>query len=142
VSHAGARGLMQLMPGTAREVAGRLGLPYELGRLTADPNYNISLGSSYLATLMGQWGGNAVLSAASYNAGAGNVSRWIRENGDPRTPGVDVLQWIEAIPFAETRGYVQRVIENAVVYDSINPQRARSPERARTSWYLGRPNGV
>jgi soluble lytic murein transglycosylase len=142
VSHAGARGLMQLMPGTAREVAGRLGLPYELGRLTADPNYNISLGASYLATLMGQWGGNAVLSAASYNAGAGNVSRWIRENGDPRTPGVDVLQWIEAIPFTETRGYVQRVIENAVVYDAINPQRARSPERARTSWYLGRPNGV
>jgi soluble lytic murein transglycosylase len=134
--------MMQLMPGTAREVAGRTGMPYDLGRLTADPAYNISLGANYLATLMGQWSGNAVLSAASYNAGAGNVRRWIAQNGDPRMAGVDVLQWIEAIPFAETRGYVQRVIENAVVYDAINPERARSPERARTSWYLGRPGGV
>ena len=138
VSHAGARGMMQLMPGTAREVAGRIGLPYDFGRLTADPSYNISLGSSYLATMMDQWGGNAVLAAASYNAGAGNVRRWVAENGDPRMPHVDVLQWIEAIPFAETRGYVQRVIENAVVYDAMNPQRARSPANARTSWYLGR----
>ena len=142
VSHAGARGMMQLMPGTAREVAGRLGLPYELGRLTSDPDYNISLGSSYLATLLNQWSGNAVLAAASYNAGAGNVRRWIAANGDPRMPGVDVLQWIEDIPFSETRGYVQRVIENAVVYDAMHPQRARSPELHRTSWYLGRPNGV
>jgi soluble lytic murein transglycosylase len=138
VSHAGARGMMQLMPGTAREVAGRLGLPYDFGRLTADPSYNISLGSSYVATMMDQWSGNAVLAAASYNAGAGNVRRWISENGDPRMPHVDVLQWIEAIPFAETRGYVQRVIENAVVYDAMHPQRARSPATGRTSWYLGR----
>ena len=138
VSHAGARGMMQLMPGTAREVAGKIGLPYDHGRLTADPGYNISLGSSYIATLMGQWGGNAVLAAASYNAGAGNVRRWVNENGDPRMPNVDVLQWIEAIPFSETRGYVQRVIENAVVYDAMHPQRARSPEAGRTSWYLGR----
>lgn len=142
VSHAGARGMMQLMPPTAREVAGRLGLPYDLGRLTSDPDYNIALGSSYLATLLGQWSGNAVLAAASYNAGAGNVRRWIAQNGDPRSPGVDVLQWIENIPFSETRGYVQRVIENAVVYDAMHPQRARSPALHRTSWYLGRPNGV
>ncbi|MEA3041929.1 MAG: soluble lytic murein transglycosylase [Sphingomonadales bacterium] len=139
VSHAGARGLMQLMPGTAREVSGRMGLPYEFGRLTTDPSYNVSLGTSYVATLMEQWGGNAVLTAASYNAGAGNVRRWIAENGDPRMPGVDVLQWIEAIPFTETRGYVQRVIENAVVYDAMHPERARSPATGRTSWYLGRP---
>jgi soluble lytic murein transglycosylase len=139
VSHAGARGMMQLMPGTAREVAGRLGLPYDLGRLTSDPSYNIQLGSSYVGTLMNQWGGNVVLTAASYNAGAGNVRRWINENGDPRMAGVDVLQWIEAIPFSETRGYVQRVIENSVVYDAMNPARAMSPERGRVSWYLGRP---
>jgi soluble lytic murein transglycosylase len=138
VSHAGARGMMQLMPGTAREVAGRLGLPYDHGRLTSDPNYNISLGTSYVGTLMAQWGGNAVLTAASYNAGAGNVRRWINENGDPRMPHVDVLQWIEAIPFSETRGYVQRVIENAVVYDAMHPERARSPATGRASWYLGR----
>ena len=139
VSHAGARGMMQLMPGTAREVSGRMSLPYDFGRLTSDPSYNISLGTSYVATLMEQWGGNAVLTAASYNAGAGNVRRWIAENGDPRMPHVDVLQWIEAIPFSETRGYVQRVIENAVVYDAMHPQRARSPANGRTSWYLGRP---
>ena len=138
VSHAGARGMMQVMPATAREVAGRNGLPYDFGRLTADSSYNISLGSSYLASLMEIWGGNAVLVAASYNAGSGNVRRWIRENGDPRMPHVDMLEWIEAIPFAETRGYVQRVIENAVVYDAMFPQRARSPERNRLSWYLGR----
>ncbi|HEX8527997.1 lytic transglycosylase domain-containing protein [Allosphingosinicella sp.] len=139
VSHAGARGLMQLMPATAREVAGRMGLPYGFDRLTSDPAYNVSLGTSYLATMMDMWGGNIVLTAASYNAGAGNVRRWIRENGDPRMPNVDVLEWIEAIPFTETRGYVQRVIENAVVYDAANPQRATSPERNRVSWYLGRP---
>jgi soluble lytic murein transglycosylase len=138
VSHAGARGMMQLMPPTAREVAGRVGLPYDFGRLTADPSYNVALGSNYLATLMEQWGGNVVLAAASYNAGAGNVRRWVAQNGDPRLPHVDVLRWIEAIPFSETRGYVQRVIENAVVYDAMNPQRARSPALGRTSWYLGR----
>jgi soluble lytic murein transglycosylase len=142
VSHAGARGMMQLMPGTAREVAGRIGLPYSQERLTSDPSYNISLGSSYVATLMDSWGGNVVLTAASYNAGAGNVRRWISENGDPRMPHVDVLEWIEAIPFSETRGYVQRVIENAVVYDAANPGRALSPERNRVSWYLGRPGRV
>ena len=138
VSHAGARGMMQVMPPTAREVAGRIGLPYDFGRLTSDPGYNIALGTSYLSTLSNQWGGNVVLAAASYNAGAGNVRRWVAENGDPRMPHVDVLQWIESIPFSETRGYVQRVIENAVVYDAMNPQRARSPETGRVSWYLGR----
>jgi len=138
VSHAGARGMMQLMPGTAREVAGRMGLPYSHERLTSDPSYNISLGTSYVATMMESWGGNAVLAAASYNAGSGNVRRWIAENGDPRMPHVNVLEWIEAIPFSETRGYVQRVIENAVVYDAANPSRASSPERGRASWYLGR----
>jgi soluble lytic murein transglycosylase len=139
VSHAGARGMMQLMPGTAREVSGRMGLPYSFDRLTSDPSYNITLGSSYLSTLMDQWGGNVVLAAASYNAGAGNVRRWIRENGDPRMPNVDVVDWIERIPFTETRGYVQRVIENSVVYDALNPARAVSPERTRPSWYLGTP---
>ena len=140
-SPVGARGMMQLMPGTAREVAGRLGLPYDLGRLTTDPTYNIALGSSYVGTMMNQWGGNVVLTAASYNAGAGNARRWVNENGDPRMPHVDILQWIEAIPFSETRGYVQRVIENAVVYDAMHPERARSPERGRASYYLGRSGG-
>jgi soluble lytic murein transglycosylase len=137
VSNAGARGLMQLMPGTARQAAGRVGVPYELGRLTEDPGYNVLLGSHHLSELMDEWGGNAVLVAAAYNAGSGNVRRWIASNGDPRMPGVDVVRWIEEIPFAETRNYVQRVLENAVVYDLLNPNRQGAPPRNRISYYLG-----
>jgi soluble lytic murein transglycosylase len=77
---------------------------------------------------------------ASYNAGAGNVRKWIREFGDPRMPGTDIIRWIEQIPFSETRGYVQRVLENAVVYDAMNPQRARTPATTRLSAYLGKSN--
>lgn len=138
VSHASARGMMQLMPATARETAGKIGLPTDIGRLTRDPDYNIQLGSFYLGSLMTSWGNNAVLAAASYNAGSGNVRKWIRENGDPRMPGVDVVKWIEDIPFTETRGYVQRVLENAVVYDAINPARARTASPNRLSWYLNK----
>ncbi len=136
VSHAGARGLMQLMPATAREQAGKMGLSYEQARLTRDPDYNVMLGSTYFARLLDQWNGSYPLAVASYNAGAGNVRRWIRAHGDPRTPGVDMVEWIEKIPFFETRNYVQRVLENAVVYDLLNPDRAGSPERNRLSWYL------
>jgi soluble lytic murein transglycosylase len=136
VSSAGARGLMQLMPGTARQAAGRVGMPYDLGRLTDDPAYNVLLGTHHLSELMDEWGGNAVLVAAAYNAGSGNVRRWIQTNGDPRMPGADVVRWIEDIPFSETRNYVQRVLENAMVYDLINPNRSGS-ERNRMSHYLG-----
>lgn len=137
VSNAGARGLMQLMPGTARQSAGRVGVPYDLGRLTEDPQYNVLLGNYYLALVRDEWGGNAVLAAASYNAGSGNVRRWIASNGDPRLPGTDVIRWIEEIPFSETRNYVQRVIENAVVYDLLNPSGTSQPGRNRVSYYLG-----
>jgi soluble lytic murein transglycosylase len=139
VSNAGARGMMQLMPGTAREVAGKLGLGYDFGNLTADPSYNMTLGTSYFSTLLDQWGGNVPLAVASYNAGTGNVRRWINANGDPRSPGTDVVRWIEAIPFSETRNYVQRVLENAVVYDTINPQAGGYGAGAnRLSYYLGK----
>ena len=87
VSNAGARGLMQLMPGTARQAAGRVGVPYELGRLTEDPQYNVLLGSYYLSELMDEWGGNAVLVAAAYNAGSGNVRRWIASQWRPAHAG-------------------------------------------------------
>jgi len=136
VSSAGARGLMQLMPGTARQAAGRVGVSYDLGRLTDDPAYNVLLGSHHLSELMSEWGGNAVLVAAAYNAGSGNVRRWIAANGDPRLPGTDVVRWIEEIPFSETRNYVQRVLENTVVYDLINPNGPGS-QRNRISYYLG-----
>jgi hypothetical protein len=101
VSSAGARGLMQLMPGTARQTAGRVGVSYDLGRLTADPAYNVLLGNYYLSQLMDEWGGNAVLVAAAYNAGSGNVRRWIAANGDPASPGADMVRWIEEIPFRD-----------------------------------------
>jgi soluble lytic murein transglycosylase len=127
---------MQLMPGTAREQAGKIGLPYDFGRLTSDPSYNVMLGSSYFARLLDQWGGNAPMAVASYNAGAGNVSKWVRANGDPRG-GTDIVTWIEAIPYSETRNYVQRVLENAVVYDAIRAQRGGGRPN-RLSYYLGK----
>jgi soluble lytic murein transglycosylase len=125
ISHAGARGMMQLMPGTAREQAGKMGLGYDGNRLLTDPNYNVALGSAYFRRLLDRWDGNVPLAVASYNAGAGNVRKWIDRYGDPRN-GTDVLTWIEQIPFSETKGYVQRVIENSVVYDQMNPHTPNS----------------
>ena len=139
VSHAGARGLMQLMPGTAREQAGKLGLGYNQGSLTTDTSYNIMLGSSYFQRMLDYYGGSYPLAVAAYNAGPGNVNRWIAANGDPRLPGADMLRWIEQIPIFETRNYVQRVLENAVVYDAMNPQRARfRGSSTPLSKYLGK----
>jgi len=137
MSPVGARGLMQLMTATAREQAGKLGLPWQPARLTEDTGYNVMLGSSFFDRMLNYYNGSYVLAIASYNAGPGNVNRFIRTNGDPRLPGVDVVDWIEAIPLSETRGYVQKVLENAVVYDLFNPDRARTPERDRLTYYLG-----
>jgi soluble lytic murein transglycosylase len=140
VSSAGARGMMQLMLPTARHVAGKISLAFDQGRLTSDPEYNVMLGSSYFAELMDRWGGYAPLAIASYNAGPGNVNKWIAANGDPRLPGGDIVRWIEDIPFTETRGYVQRVLENAVVYDTLNPSRPGFASTTRLSYYLGKSN--
>jgi soluble lytic murein transglycosylase len=136
VSHAGARGMMQLMPGTAREQAGKMGVGYDSYRLVSDPDYNVMLGSAYFRRMMNMWGGNVPLAVASYNAGYGNVRKWVNAYGDPRSQ-VDVLKWIEAIPFSETKAYVQRVIENSVVYDSM---RAGSSQQTamHVSRYLGK----
>jgi soluble lytic murein transglycosylase len=135
-SKAGARGLMQLMPGTAREVAGKIGVSYE-GASLDDPSFNASLGSWYFGSLMTRYNGSYPLAVAAYNAGAGNVNKWLAANGDPRRPGADVLAWIEAIPFKETRDYVQRVLENAVVYEMINP-RPGPARRYPLSSFLGK----
>jgi soluble lytic murein transglycosylase len=116
VSPAGARGLMQLMPGTAQKVSGQLGLGYDLGRLTSDPSYNARLGTQYLADMLERYDGSVVLAAAAYNAGPGRADRWIADYGDPRAPGTDVIAWIENIPFRETRNYVMRVAESLHVY--------------------------
>ncbi|HVF37449.1 MAG TPA: lytic transglycosylase domain-containing protein [Sphingomicrobium sp.] len=136
VSHANARGMMQLMPATAREQAGKMGIGYDYGRLTSDPHYNVMLGSAYFQRLVSMWDGNYPLAVASYNAGAGNVRKWVRNYGDPRG-NVDIVSWIEKIPFEETRGYVQRVLENSVVYDRLNPS-LPGPQPVHISSYLGK----
>jgi soluble lytic murein transglycosylase len=115
-SSAGARGLMQLMPATAKRTAERFGLGFDLKRLIEDPAYNATIGSAHLGELMDDWKGSHILAFASYNAGGGNVAKWIKAYGDPRKPGVDVVDWVERIPFYETRNYVQRVMENLAVY--------------------------
>ncbi len=117
VSHAGARGLMQLMPGTAVAVAKGLGMAAPaLPALTGDPALNMKLGTTYLRGLLDQFDANLAMAAAGYNAGPRRVVEWIGLNGDPRAPGTDIVDWIELIPFSETRNYVQRVVENTVLY--------------------------
>lgn len=116
VSGAGARGLMQLMPGTAKLMARDLGVEHDLDRLLSDPVYNARLGSAYLADVGREFDGNVILMAAAYNAGPGRPARWIRTFGDPRHRGVDMIDWIEHIPFRETRNYVMRVAESLPVY--------------------------
>lgn len=115
-SGVGARGLMQLMPATAREVAGDLGLPYSADRLFTDPSYNATLGTAYLAGLIDRFGPSPILVAAGYNAGPGRPAQWIDRFGDPRTGAVDIVDWIELIPFDETRNYVMRVAETLPAY--------------------------
>ncbi|MCF8468347.1 MAG: lytic transglycosylase domain-containing protein [Sneathiella sp.] len=116
ISGAGARGLMQLMPGTAKHVSRRLNVNYSKTLLTEDPAYNALLGSSYLANLIDEFDGSYVLAIAAYNAGPSNVRNWLKDRGDPRAGDLDMIDWIEFIPFSETRNYVQRVIENLQVY--------------------------
>lgn len=115
-SPAGALGLMQVMPATAKLVAGEAGLEYAPGRLTADPAYNVTIGSTYLAGLVEEFGPAVALVASGYNAGPNRPRRWIAEIGDPRSPEVDVIDWVETIPFTETRTYVMRVAEALVIY--------------------------
>ena len=136
ISHAGARGMMQLMPGTANEVAGKLGLSYNRDLLTTDTNYNMMLGSTYFQQMLRYYGGSYPLAVAAYNAGPGNVNKWLRANGDPRTGSIEMLDWIEAIPIFETKNYVQRVLENAVVYDTLQP--GKTLPQAPLSFYLGK----
>lgn len=117
-SPVGALGLMQLMPGTAEEVAGFLALPYSRARLTRDWEYNATLGDKYLDMLTEQFGPTPVMIAAGYNAGPSRPERWMDERGDPRLREMDVVDWIEHIPFRETRNYVQRVTESLPLYEA------------------------
>lgn len=116
VSHANARGLMQFLPRTAQAEARSLGLPYKTSWLTDDPGYNMTLGGAHLDSLLNRFSGSYIMTIAAYNAGASRPIRWAEEYGDPRTGEVDPIDWVEFIPFSETRNYVQRVLENTQVY--------------------------
>jgi soluble lytic murein transglycosylase len=117
VSRAGALGLMQLMPATAQAVSGWERIQYRRDALTADPDYNVRLGSAYLADLLEEFDGMLPMALAGYNAGPHRVRNWVRRFGDPRQMDLeDMIDWMESIPFYETRNYVQRVMENVMVY--------------------------
>jgi soluble lytic murein transglycosylase len=121
VSGAGAEGLMQLLPATAAQIAKALKVtPSDKDalkiRLTRDPSLNVRLGSSYVGTLLDEFGGSYLLTAAAYNAGPNRVRRWLADLGDPRAPGADPVDWIESIPYWETRDYIQRVLEATQIY--------------------------
>src|SRR4029079_2419798 len=106
-------------------------------RLTSDPSYNVMVGSAYFQRMLNNWNGSVPLSVASYHAGSGNVRKWINRYGDPRGQ-VDMLKWIEAIPYVETKAYVQRVIENSVVYDSMRASGGQQQQALHVSRYLGK----
>lgn len=116
VSPVGAKGLLQLMPATAARTAKAVGLPFDVRRLTADPAYNAALGAAHLRELTDLYNGSYILTFAAYNAGPGRVRDWIQRYGDPRTNQIDPVDWVELIPFTETRNYVMRVMENVQVY--------------------------
>lgn len=114
VSPKGAKGLMQLMPDTAKEMASELGIPYDETRLTADPQYNMALGTAYINKMLGRYDGNQALALAAYNAGPGSVDDWLKKNGDPRTGEVSVEDWVRKIPFKETREYTAKIMAQAL----------------------------
>ncbi|QPC93984.1 lytic transglycosylase domain-containing protein [Mesorhizobium sp. INR15] len=117
VSSAGARGLLQLMPGTARQLAKKAGLQFSQARLTTDAGYNATLGAAFLGEQLGRFNGSYVLTFAGYNAGPNRAGQWVAKYGDPRGKDIDaVVDWVERIPYTETRSYVQRVMENYEVY--------------------------
>ena len=125
-SSVGAQGLMQLMPGTARLVARQYRVAFNLGSLKSDPAYNVKLGAAHLADLVEDFSGSYVLTLVAYNAGPRRSREWVEEYGDPRGGQVDPIDWVECIPFNETRQYVQKVMQNVHVYRSrLAPQSVR-----------------
>lgn len=128
-SSASAVGLMQVTPGAGRDTAKRLGVRYDWHRLVTDAVYNTQMGAGEVAALLKEYRGSYALTFAAYNAGRGRVQQWMAAHGDPRDPKVDQVDWIERIPFAETRNYVQRVLENLQVYrDRFDPKLATVPD--------------
>jgi soluble lytic murein transglycosylase len=116
ISHAGARGILQVMPGTARHICREYKLKCDVVRLLRDAAYNTMMGSAYIADRMDEFSGSYILSLAGYNAGPGRAREWIREFGDPREKHIDPIDWIHRIPITETREYVQKVLSNVQIY--------------------------
>lgn len=112
VSSKGARGLMQLMPGTARDMAAELGLPFSEARLTTDAAYNKRLGSAYLSKMLDRYDGHEALALAAYNAGPGKVDEWLERHGDPRKGEIGTGAWVQKIPYAETRNYTRNILSD------------------------------
>ncbi|MDO9712995.1 lytic transglycosylase domain-containing protein [Paracraurococcus lichenis] len=133
VSSANARGLMQLLPSTAASVAKRLGLRHQVGMLTTDTAHNMRLGAAYLDELLARFGGTLPFAIAGYNAGPNRVDEWLGTYGDPRGGGLSMLDWMEQVPFAETRNYVQRVLENMAIYRALDA-RSAALEHPMTQW--------
>jgi soluble lytic murein transglycosylase len=115
-SPANAVGLMQVTPEAGRDTAKRFGVAYDWDRIVSDPVYNTQMGAAELSALLREYSGSHIMTFAGYNAGRGRVRDWVKQYGDPRDPKVDAVDWVERIPFAETRNYVQRVMENLQIY--------------------------
>ena len=118
-SSAGALGLMQVMPGTAQEMAKNLKIPFEEESLVTSWKYNVLLGATYLQELSYRYRGNPILIAASYNAGPSNADKWIQHLGSPLDRKTNLVDWVEMIPFRETRNYVMRITESLTLYKTL-----------------------
>ncbi|MBA1276331.1 transglycosylase SLT domain-containing protein [Stutzerimonas stutzeri] len=129
VSSKGARGLMQLMPGTARDMAAELGLPFSEARLTTDAEYNKRLGSAYLSKMLDRYDGHQALALAAYNAGPGKVDEWLKSHGDPRKGEIGMTAWVQKIPYAETRNYTRNILNDlrAEVPSPVEPRAQIQP---------------
>lgn len=135
-SPANAVGLMQVTPEAGRDTAKRFGLTYDWDKMVSDPVYNTQMGAAELSALLSEYRGNQIMTFAGYNAGRGRVREWVQARGDPRDPKVDPVDWVERIPLSETRNYVQRVIENVLVYrarfEGSGMATAKSEQRVTT----------
>ena len=124
VSPAGAKGLMQIMDGTALRVGKASGVNIDLSLVAANQHYNVAVGSKLVADLLQRYGGNVLLMAAAYNAGEGKADEWVRRFGDPRGGRIDPVDWIELIPYGETREYVKKIVSGYVTYIAISSGRS------------------
>lgn len=136
-SSANAVGLMQVTPEAGRDTAKRFGVTYDWDRMVSDPVYNTQMGAAELSALLKEYAGSDIMTFAGYNAGRGRVREWMKQHGDPRDPNVDAIDWVERIPFSETRNYVERVMENLQIYRARfatgTPVVAKPDQSARTA---------